>query len=85
MLPFFTLFEVDTDKHTLKPYMAPVNHNGLNEMTWINVVHTFMGNFCNESDSKINTTQMEDMRHDACVIVGYHNKVSVFILNMQYF
>ncbi len=28
---------------------------------------------------------MEDMRHDACVIVGYHNKVSVLILNVQYF
>jgi hypothetical protein len=85
MLPFFTPFEVDVDKHTLKPYMAPVNHNILNETTWINIVHTFMGNFCYESDSKINTMQMEDMGHDACVIVGYHNKVSVFILNMQYF
>jgi hypothetical protein len=65
--------------------MAPVNHNVLNETTWINIVHTFFGNFCIKSDSKINTTLMEDMGHDACVIVGYHNKVSVFILNMQYF
>ncbi len=65
--------------------MAPVNHNVLYETTWINIVHTFMGNFCNESDCKINTMSMEDMGHDACVIVGYHNKVSVFILNMQYF
>jgi hypothetical protein len=85
MLPFFTPFEVDVEKHTLKPYMAPVNHNVLNETTWINIVHTFMGFFCHESDSKINTTLMEDMGHDACVIVGYHNKVSVFILNVQYF
>jgi hypothetical protein len=85
MLPFFTPFEVDVEKHTLKPYMAPVNHNVLNEMTWINIVHTFMGNFCHESDSKINTTPMEDMGHDACVIVGYHNNVTVFILNVQYF
>jgi hypothetical protein len=44
-----------------------------------------MGNFCNKSGSKINTMPMEDMGHGACVIVGYHNKVSVFILNMQYF
>jgi hypothetical protein len=28
---------------------------------------------------------MEDMGNDACVIVGYHNKVSVFMLSMQYF
>jgi hypothetical protein len=85
MLPFFTPFEVDIDKHTLKPYMAPVNHNIIHETTWLNIVHTFMGNFCHESDSKNNTTPMEDMGNDACVIVDYHNNVSVFILNVQYF
>jgi hypothetical protein len=31
------------------------------------------------------TQWMEDMGHDACVMVGYHNKVSVFIQNMQYY
>ena len=30
MLPFFTLFEVDRKHHTLKPYMAPINHNIIN-------------------------------------------------------
>jgi hypothetical protein len=53
MLPFFTPFEVDVEKHTLKPYMAPVNHKVLNETAWINIVHTFMENFWHESDSKI--------------------------------
>ncbi len=85
MLPFFTPFEVDIDKHTLKPYMASVNHNVINETTWLKIVHTFMENFCHKSDSKNNTTPMEDMGNDACVIVGYHNNVSVFILNVQYF
>jgi hypothetical protein len=85
MLPFFTSFKVDVDKHTLKPYMASVNHNVVNEITWLNIVHTSMGIFCLESDGKNNTTPMEDMGNDACVIVGYHNKVSVFMLNMQYF
>jgi hypothetical protein len=63
MLPFFTPFELDVDKHTLKPYMASVNHNGINETTWlnINIVHTFMGIFCCKNDSKNNTTLMEDM------------------------
>jgi hypothetical protein len=83
MLPFFTPFEVAIDKHTLKPYMASVNHNVINETTWLNIVHTLMGNFCQESDGKNNTTPIEDMGNDACVIVGYHNKASVFILNMQ--
>ena len=73
-------FEVDIDKHTLKPYI-----NVINETTWLNIVHTLMGFFCLKSDGKNNTTPMEDMGNDACVIVGYHNKVSVFMLNMQYF
>ncbi len=81
MLLFFTPFEVDIDKHTLKPHMD----NVVNETTWLNIVHTFMRNFCRKSDSKNNTTLMEDMGNDACVIVGYHNNVSVFILNVQYF
>jgi hypothetical protein len=45
MLPFFTAFEVDKEKHTLKPYMAPVNHNHINEITWLKIVHTLLGNF----------------------------------------
>ncbi len=85
MLPFFTSFEVDIDKHTLKPYMASVNDNVINEITWPNIVHTLMGNISLESDCKNDTTPMEDMGNDACVVVGYHNKVSVFMLNMQYF
>ncbi len=78
MLPFFTHFEVDFGKHRLKPYMAQVNHKVLNETAWINIAHTFMGNFCHQADSKIDTTPMEHMGHDACAIVGYHKKVSKF-------
>jgi hypothetical protein len=85
MLPFFTSFKVDIDKHTLKPYMVSVNHNVINEITWLNIVHTLMGFFCHKSDGKNNAMPMEDMGNDACVIVGHHNKVSVFMLNMQYF
>ncbi len=66
MLPFFTSFEVDVDKHTLKPYMASVNHNVINEITWLNIVHTLMGNFCLGSDGKNDTMPMEDMGNDAC-------------------
>ncbi len=79
MLPFFTSFGVNVDKHTLKPYMAPVNHNVINESMWLNIVHTFMENFCHESAGKNNTMPMESMGNDACVIVGYHNIVSLFI------
>jgi hypothetical protein len=57
----------------------------MKKRTWLNIVHTLMGNFCHESDGKYNTMPMEDMGNDACVVVGYHNKVNVFMLNMQYF
>jgi hypothetical protein len=65
--------------------MASVNHNVINETTWLTTVHTLMGFFCHKSYRKNNTTPMEDMGYNACVIVGYHNKASVFILKMQYF
>ncbi len=81
MLPFFTLFEVDKKHHTLKPYMAPVNHNIINKTTWIKIVHTLMGNFCQESDDKDNMNALENMGNDACVIVGYHKEASEFTTN----
>ncbi len=84
MLPFFIPFKVDIEKHTLKPYIAPVNHNVLNETTWINIVETLM-EFFGHDDSKINTMPLEDMGHDDCVVVGYHNNVPVFILNVHFF
>ena len=76
MLPFFTSFEVDKQKRTLKPYMAPVNHNILDETTWLKIVHTLMGNFCQDDDDVEGTVAMEDMGNDACVLVGCHQHVS---------
>jgi hypothetical protein len=75
MIPFFTAFEVDKEKHTLKPYMAPVNHNIINETTWLKIVHTLMGNFCQDSDDTKGVVAMEDMGNDACVLVGCHETV----------
>jgi hypothetical protein len=86
MLPFFTPFVVDIEKHSLEPYMAPVNHNVLNEKTWVNIVHTFMGNFYQETDNQNDTAPMEDVGHDDGVVVGYHKNVSVFTpWNIQQF
>ncbi len=82
MLPFFTAFEVDDEKHTLKPYMAPVNHIHLNEIMWLKIVHTLMGNFCQESDDKNNTMPMEDMGCNACVIVSCHEQVINLTANL---
>ncbi len=61
-------------KTTLRPYVAPVNHNVLNMEMAINIAHTILGNFCHGDKSK--NSQMETMGMDSCMIVGYHNKVS---------
>jgi hypothetical protein len=45
---------------------------------WLNIVHTFLGNFCQETDNHNDTMPMEDMGHNACVVVGHHKNVSVF-------
>ena len=45
MLLFLTHFEVNLEQQKLKPDMAQINYNVLNETTWINIVRTFMGNF----------------------------------------
>ena len=85
MLPLFTAFEVDNKKHTLKPYMSPVNHNHLNEITWLKIVHTCMGNSCQESDDKNETMPMEDMGRCACVMLDCHKQVSNLTANLQLF
>ncbi len=85
MLLFFTIFEVNDKKHTLKPSMAPVNHNHLNEITWLKIVHTLMGIFCQDSDDKNDTMPMEDMGRNACVMLGCHEQVSNLMANLRVF
>jgi hypothetical protein len=65
--------------------MAPINHNHLNEITWLKIVHTLMGNFCQDSDDKNDTMPMEDMGRDACVMLGCHEQVSNLTANLQVF
>jgi len=86
MLPFFTAFEVNNENRTLKPYMAPVNHNYLNEITLLKIVHTLLGNFCQESDGVNDTAPLEDMGRDACVIIGCHERTleKVSYINTRY-
>jgi hypothetical protein len=37
----------------LRAYVAPVNHNVLNEAKVINIAHTMMVNFCHGYESKV--------------------------------
>ena len=61
-------------KTTLRPYVAPVNHNVLNTKKALNIAHTILGKFCHGDKSK--NSQMETMGMDSCMIIGYRNKVS---------
>ncbi len=76
IIPFLTETTINEGKKkkTLRPYMAPVNHNILNTEKAINIAHTILGNFCHGDDSK--NSQMETMGMDSCMIIGYHNKES---------
>jgi len=71
-LPFLTCMDV-TENNELCPFVAPVNHNFLNEAKTLSIAHTMMGNFCHGDKKK--ESQMENMGTDACVIVGFDNKV----------
>ncbi len=71
-LPFLTCMNV-AENNELRPFLAPVNHNFLNESKTLSIAHTMMGNFCHGDEKK--ESQMENMGADACVIVGFDNKV----------
>jgi hypothetical protein len=63
----------DVGDNKLQPFIAPVNHNTLTSAKAFQIVHTLMGNFCHRDKGKI--SQMEEMGNNACVLMGYHDKV----------
>ncbi len=75
VIPFLTATTINEGKKrkTLRPYIAPVNHNILNTEKALNIAHSILGNFCHGDASK--TSQMETMGNDSCMIIGYHDKV----------
>ena len=62
-----------TENNKLCPFVALVNHNFLNEAKTLSIAHMMMGNFCHGNEKK--ESQMENMGTNACVIVGFDNKV----------
>jgi hypothetical protein len=62
----------------LQPFIAPINHNALDFSKAFNIIHTLMGNFCHGDKNKI--SQREDMGNNACLLLGYHDKVCIKIL-----
>jgi hypothetical protein len=54
ILPFIMAMTVKGKKTKfLRAYVAPVNHNVLNETKAINITPTMMGNFCHGNESKV--------------------------------
>ncbi len=45
-----------------------------NEATVYQIIHTLYGNYCHSNAGQ--PSQLEEMGSDACVFVGYHDKVS---------
>jgi hypothetical protein len=60
----------------LHPYVAPINHNFLNEAKALNIAHTMLGNFCHGDKDK--ELHMEQMSNNACVVVGFNNIVRTY-------
>ncbi len=68
--PFPCKCMVNYENH-IHPYVAPVNHNFLNEAKALNIAHTMLGNFCHGDKDK--ELLMENMGNNACVVVGFNN------------
>jgi len=83
VIPFLTstTIHLGKRKNILRPYVAPVNHNVINNEKAINIAHTILGYFCHGDETK--NSQMETMGMDACVMIGYHNKVSKTVANQS--
>ncbi len=71
--PCSIIMEGGKEYNKLQSFIAPINHNTLTSAKAIQIVHSLMGNFCHRDKDKI--SQMEDMGNDACLLMGYHNKV----------
>ncbi len=85
VMPFLTATTVHRGKkkNLLRPFVAPVNHNVLNNEKAINIAHTILGNFCHGDETK--DSQMETMGKDASMMIGYHNKVSKIAANQSFY
>ena len=85
VMPFLTATTVHRGKkkNLLRPFVAPVNHNVLNNEKAINIAHTILGNFFHGDETK--DSQLETMGKDASMMIGYHNKVSKIAANQSFY
>jgi len=74
IFPFMTLMTVDEKRGYLHPYVAPINHNELNNTKTKEIMYSIL-DYCN-SDG----TQLSNLGNDAVVLVGFQNNVRLYIL-----
>ena len=72
--PFMTMMTVDEKKNNLHPYVAPINHNELNNTKMKEIMY-YIFEYCN-SDG----TQLSNLGNDGVVLVGFQNKVRLYLL-----
>jgi hypothetical protein len=72
MILFFTpLMHAEGDQ-CMAVYIAPINHNRIDNKMVASIMSTMKGNHCRD-ESKDNM-HLQDMGSDAAVLVGYYNK-----------
>ncbi len=71
--PHSIIMEGGKEYIKLQPFTTPINFNTLTSVKAIQIVHILMGNFRHGDKDKI--SQMEDMGNNACLLMGYYNKV----------
>jgi len=64
------LEQVNTNNNVgLRMFMAPVNHNKLDEKKTLQIINTILGNTYQHENGL--TRRNQDFGLDACVVVGY--------------
>ena len=74
MVPFLTVIITKNDSK-FRPYVAPVNHNTINQTMVASITSTMLGNY--GQDSSADLTHLQDMGTDARVLFGYNDKVCI--------
>jgi hypothetical protein len=69
-----TMMTVDEKKGHLHPYVAPINHNELNNTKTKEIMHSIL------EYRNFDGTQLSNLGNDAVVLVGFQNNVRLYIL-----
>ena len=74
VFPFVTMMTVDEKEGNLHPYVAPINHNELNNTKAKEIMYSILDYCINDG------TQSSNLGNDAVVLVGCQNNVRLYPL-----